>query len=106
MLGRVRWTMNSSTGWKMNRREKEKELLKKYPCPEQDNLGTAGLLLSDEIIYYVKKYKMIDPFKSDNLRPARYELTVGNEYAIGGENKKLCDEHGKNEIRIHRLKLR
>lgn len=84
----------------MNRREREEELLNKCPCPEQDDLGTAGVLLSDEIEYYVEKYKMIDPFKRDNLEAARYELTVGNEYAIGGEIKKLCDEPGKNEMRI------
>jgi len=84
----------------MNRREQEEELLKKCPCPEQDDLGTVGVLLSDEIKYYVEKYKMIYPFNSDNLKPASYELTVGHEYAIGGEIKKLRDEPGKNEIRI------
>lgn len=92
--------MNSSAGRKMNRREREEELLKKYLCPEQDDLGTVGVLLSDEIEYYVEKYKMIDPFKHDNLGAARYGLTVGNEYAIGGEIKKLYDEPGKNKIRI------
>lgn len=84
----------------MNRRKREEELLKKCQCPEQDDLGTVGVLLSDEIKYYVEKYKMIYPFKSDNLKPASYELTVGDEYAIGGEIEKLDDESGKNEIRI------
>lgn len=103
MLGQVRWIMNLSTGRsnrKMNRKEQEKKELSEYPCPEHDDLGTAGVLLSDEIKYYAENYKMIDPFKYDNLKPARYELTVGNEYAIGGETKKLYDKSGKNEIRI------
>ena len=100
MLGPVQWTMNLSAGQKMTRREQEEELLKKCLCPEQDDLGTVGVLLSDEIEYYVEKYKMIDPFKHDNLKPASYELTVGNKYAIGGKNKTLSDKHGKNEIRI------
>jgi len=56
--------------------------------------------LSDEIEYYVKKYKLIDPFDPKNLKPAAYELTVGDEYAIGGKIKQLFDEVGKNEIRI------
>lgn len=99
-MGQVQGTMNSSAGRKMNRREQEEDLLKRYLCPEQDDLETVGVLLSDEIEYYVKKYKMIDPFKHDNLKPANYELTVGNKYAIGGKIKELCDKPGKNEMRI------
>lgn len=84
----------------MNRKEREKELLKNYHCSEADPLETAGVLLSDEIEYYVRKYKLIDPFNHDNLKPASYKLTIGAEYAKGGEIKKLYDEPGKNEIKI------
>lgn len=84
----------------MNRRDQEKQELSKYLCPENDDLGTVGVLLSDEIEYYVNKYKMIDPFKRENLKPAAYELTVGDEYSRGGERGKLCDEPGKNKIEI------
>jgi deoxycytidine triphosphate deaminase len=84
----------------MNRKEQEKKELSEYPCPIQDDLETVGVLLSDEIAHYAKEYRMIDPFNPESLGPARYELTVGNEYSRGGENKELYDEPGKNEIRI------
>lgn len=84
----------------MSRKEQEEELLKKYTSQEDDPLGTSGVLLSDEIEYYATNWKMIDPFNHRNLRAAAYELTIGDEYAIGGQTKKLYDEPGKNEIRI------
>lgn len=84
----------------MKRKEQEEELIKKYPCLEDDPLETKGVLLGDEIEYYAKNFKMIDPFNCRNLRAAAYELTVGDEYAIGGKLRKLYDEPGKNEIRI------
>lgn len=84
----------------MSKREREKELLKQYPCPKKDPLKTVGVLLSDEIEYYVNQFKLIDPFYPNNLKPAGYELTVGNEYSIGGETQRLSDEPGENEIRI------
>jgi deoxycytidine triphosphate deaminase len=40
---------------------------------------------------------MIEPFNRDNLTPAGYELTVGDEYSLGGVKKSLAE--GK-EIRI------
>jgi deoxycytidine triphosphate deaminase len=85
----------------MNRKEQEKKELSEYPCPIQDDLETVGVLLSDEIAHYAKEYRMIDPFNPESLGPARYELTVGNEYSRGGnKTEKLYDEPGKNEIRI------
>jgi len=38
----------------VNRKEQEKENLNKYKCPESDDRVTSGVLLSDEIEYYVK----------------------------------------------------
>jgi len=84
----------------MDRKKKAEEELKQYPCPKTDDLKTLGVLLSDEIEYYIKKYKMIDPFESQNLKPAAYELRVGEEYSIGGKIEKLSDEPNKNIIRI------
>ncbi len=84
----------------MGRREEEIELLKKYDCPPKDDLGTSGVLLSDEIEHYVYSFKLIDPFDCKNLDPAAYKLTIGDEYSIGGERKRLYDESGKNEITI------
>lgn len=84
----------------MNRREQEKKELSQYPCPEKDDLATVGVLLSDEIEHYATTHKMIDPFDRSKLRAASYELTVGDEYSIGGETRKLHDESGGNEIRI------
>lgn len=84
----------------MNKRERERELLEKYQCLEHDPLGTVGVLLSNEIEEYVRHFKLINPFDPNNLKPAAYELTVGDEYSIGGKTGKLSDELGKNEIRI------
>jgi deoxycytidine triphosphate deaminase len=84
----------------MSRREKGKKLLEQLKCFEQDPLRTTGVLLSDEIEEYVKQFKLIDPFDPNNLKPAAYELTVGDEYSLGGKTGKLSDESGKNEVKI------
>lgn len=84
----------------MDRRESERKRLEELACPETDALVTPGVLLSDEIERLVKQFKLIDPFNPKNLKPAGYELTVGEEYAIGGKIGKLYDEAGKNEVKI------
>jgi deoxycytidine triphosphate deaminase/tetrahydromethanopterin S-methyltransferase subunit G len=43
---------------------------------------------------------MIDPFDPDNLKPAAYELTVGEEYSLAGKRCTLSDEPGKNGVDI------
>ena len=40
---------------------------------------------------------MIDPFEELNLKPAGYELSIGDEYILGGERKTLTKD---GEIRI------
>ena len=52
----------------------------------------TGVLLSDEIKFYVKQGQLICPFNPDNLKPAAYELTVGNEAMVGGEFLSLGDD--------------
>lgn len=71
-------------------------------CPETDDYESdkPGVLLSHEISRYAKEYKMIDPFNSENLKPAGYNLSLGGDYAIGGDLKKLSPETGKNILRI------
>ncbi len=74
------------------------EDLSRYPCPEEDDLGTSGVLTSDEIKYYADKYKMIYPFDPNSLKPAGYELHLGKDCAIGGKRKKLSDSNPELEI--------
>ena len=79
--------------------KQERERLDQLPCPERDHRETTstGVLLSDEIEYYVNAVDLIRPFNPDNLKSAGYELTIGDEYVLGGERKQL----GKDgEIRI------
>jgi len=74
--------------------------LSSYQCPEQDDLKTTGVLTSDEIEHYARKYRMIDPFESGSLKAAGYELHLGEDYAMQGRRGKLVDEPGKDELEI------
>jgi deoxycytidine triphosphate deaminase len=58
-----------------------------------------GVLLSDEIELYVQNCNLIDPFDRANLKPAAYELTVGDEYFISGEFLTL-ESAGKENSKI------
>ncbi len=77
----------------------ERTRLEILQCPERDGRESApvGVLLSDEIEYCVQAFKMIWPFKPANLKPAGYELSIGDEYVLGGERKQLSKD---GEIRI------
>jgi deoxycytidine triphosphate deaminase len=57
----------------------------------------VGVLLSDEIQYYVNAFDMIRPFNESNLKAAGYELTIGDEYVLESERKDLKKD---GEIRI------
>lgn len=76
--------------------------LKQDPPLETDpHSDVHGVLLSDEIAYYADKHKLITPFNRSNLKPAGYELTVGNEYFLHGEFLTLDDNRGnKDKITI------
>src|SRR2546423_1120863 len=65
----------------------EKERLSNFPYFDRDaNHTEDGVLLSDQIEHYCgKNFKMIDPFEDDSLRPAGYDLRVGQNFAIGGQ---------------------
>lgn len=70
-------------------------------CPESDRNVRSGVLTSDEIEYCIKKFKLIDPFDPRLLsKPARYKLTLGEDYAMGGKLEKLYNEPDKNRLTI------
>ncbi len=71
-------------------------------CLEKDDYpsSTPGVLLSNEIKHYAVKHEMIHPFDEEFLKPAGYRLRLGEEYAIGGELKRLYPEPGKDELKI------
>ena len=59
----------------------------------------GAVLLDDEIKYYATRleYPLIKPFDEANLKPARYQLTLGSEAKVGGKTVRI-DE--KNPLRI------
>lgn len=57
--------------------------------PHNDDLKTSGVLLRDEILYYQRSCDLIKPFEPDSLKPAAYELRVGDQYSVEGESHKL-----------------
>lgn len=83
----------------IERKKKELERLGQYSCPTIDHRAKPpiGVLLSDEIEHYVVSFKMIDPFTTNNLKSAGYELTVGDEFVLGGKKEDLKKD---GEIRI------
>lgn len=68
--------------------------------PLNDESTGPGVLLSDVIRHYCLWFELISPFDEANLKPANYKLTIGDEYAIGGEIYPLPDSSGNNEVRI------
>lgn len=47
----------------------------------------GAVLLDDEIAHYAEdpEYPLISPFDPGNLKPARYQLTIGPEAKVGGK---------------------
>lgn len=68
------------------KREAEKARLAQMPPSEDDpSPDVSGILLSDQITYFARSHFLISPFNPKNLKPAGYELTVGDEYFLSGE---------------------
>lgn len=88
---RLDWTYDPE------KKDKLREIIKENPRPPNDDLNTSGVLLRDEILYYQKEYNLIEPFEPDSLKPAAYELRVGDQYSVEGEIKNL-NKSGKIEI--------
>lgn len=81
----------------------EKKLkTEEWPCPTNDERhGRSGaVLLSNEIRYYAEKYRMIEPFEMENLKPAGIYLTLGPVYSMGGKMQELEKKPGKDELII------
>jgi len=75
-------------------RPKEIEIARLRQLPEiPDTLPSGeivpGVLLSERIKHFVTKYNMIHPFDEDHLKPASYELSVGDSYAKGEKISQL-----------------
>jgi deoxycytidine triphosphate deaminase len=76
-----------------------RQLWDRQPKTEQE-FTFHGVLLSDAIEECVANFGLITPFDPNNLKPASYKLTIGDEYAIDGKITSLVDEPGKNRITI------
>ena len=74
-------------------RDQEKKRLDAYGKAEgvDDRPEVHGVLLRDQIEHYVNTCRLLEPFNRDNLKPASYELRLGDEYAIGGRLRRLPD---------------
>ena len=82
------------------RRDAEETVLKALPEAPYPKHPESGVLLSDQIEYYAKKFDMVQPYYDEKLKPAAYELSVGALYSIAGKTYKLSREAGENEIII------
>jgi deoxycytidine triphosphate deaminase len=67
------------------------------PSENDPHPGVHGVLLSDEIIFYSENCNLIHPFVRENLKPAGYELTVGDEYFLSGSFFDLDPENDKKK---------
>ena len=82
--------------------QQERERLATYGCPPVDGRDDSpvGVLLSDEIKRCVTRFRMIDPFEELNLlKPAGYELSIGDEYIFGGVEEGTLKKDGEIRIR-------
>ncbi len=70
----------------------------RWVTPSED-VGSSGILLADRIFFYVHAARLIDPsdFQLDGLRPASYDVHVGDHYYVEDKRYNLEDK-GKFEI--------
>lgn len=77
------------------------KLMQLTPSDTDPHSNVYGVLLSDEIAFYANNHHLITPFDRDNLKPAGYELTVGDEYFLSGEFLALnAASNVKNKITL------
>ncbi len=69
------------------------ESLEIDPRPEIWQFWQGAVLLDDEIKYYSTRPEqpLIDPFDVSNLKPARYQLTLGPEAKVGGRTVRISE---------------
>ena len=87
----------------MTRQRRQAEIARLDQFPEMeidDHPDKTGVLLSDEIQFYVDRGHMIFPFDKGNLKPAGYELTVGDEAMLGGKHRCLDDSTQNGRLTI------
>jgi deoxycytidine triphosphate deaminase len=84
------------------KREAERaQILAFKPSEIDPHANISGVLLSDEIIFYAENYHLIVPFDRKNLKPAGYELTIGDEYFLSGTFMELNpSDDDKNTVTI------
>ena len=82
------------------------ESLEEDPREEVWNSWPGAVLLDDEIRYYAEctDYRLIDPFVKDNLKPARYQLTLGPEARVGGKTVRI-DKNNPLVIPPHQVAI-
>jgi deoxycytidine triphosphate deaminase len=70
-------------------------------CPSSDeDFPYHGVLLDDGIEYCVNAFDLIRPFDKENLKPANYKLTIGDQYAMDGKICVLVDRPGEGTLTI------
>jgi deoxycytidine triphosphate deaminase len=57
-----------------------------------DPSSAGAVLLSDQIHFLADEIGLVDPFEEKYLRPAAYDLRVGNSYYVDDVRKDLTDE--------------
>ena len=82
--------------------KKRRELLSRFQQPSEDDPhpSKSGVLLSDEIQFYAEHHHLIHPFERENLKPAAYELTLGDEYFLNGEYRSLGLQRDNDTVKI------
>jgi deoxycytidine triphosphate deaminase len=75
------------------------------PLEEDPYPDVQGVLLSDEIIRYVRSHDLISPYDRDNLRPASYNLTLGKRFSKNGVFDTLDEHHPELQIHPHEAVL-
>ena len=68
---------------------RHEEYLWKDPFPPS---GSGQVLLSDQIHFLADEVGLIDPFDEKLLRPAAYDMRIGNAYYVDDVRKDLKDE--------------
>ena len=72
-------------GWKSLEQDRRSEIWDNWP---------GAVLLDNEIRQYCNdpEFKLIDPFDERNIKPARYQLTLGNKVRLGGKDITIGEE--------------
>ena len=78
------------------RKAEARHLASLFPSETDPHPNVHGVLLSDEIIFYAANHNLVSPFNPDNLKPAGYELTIGDEYYKSGAFLELSPNDDDN----------